>query len=479
LHRLQGWCTVNFVSSIRPGATLHGKFMIEHVLGEGGTGTVYQAFHLRMKTRVAIKVLDRLHAANRVSVGRFEREARAAARMRGAHAVKVYDVDTTDDGIPFMVMDRLYGQELSKALRDASIPVATAVDWTIQICSAIQEAHDLGIIHRDLKPANIFLVEPDEVVKIVDFGISKHSDSAELTAESEVLGTPRYMAPEQLRGEAVCPQTDIWAIGIILYRMLTGRHAFFAPKGAAPFVAATATLVNDPVPIRHRLPDLPVGLAEAVTRCLRKPAPERWPSARKLAEAITPFGSGAITFEEVEPLPNRDASLPLGGIEVPPTAGDVRDSASSIPTALAAPRDGASRPDSESHDGFAEWPAPPRPRFAGRWPWLLGIAGVIGAVAVSAWFALQSSSRGTGSVAGNDEPKSPVSAPSPPSMSSAGSEGPVVQDSKEAAATAPTSSGAPSARPPRTRPAAPPTHRSPSQLPASDEHPAKSTPLYL
>ena len=317
------------VASLRAGDTLREKFLIEAVIGAGGMGTVYQAVHIRMQTRVAIKVLDWDRAARSVNVGRFEREALAAARLRGSYAVRVYDVDTTESGAPFLVMELLRGSELTKMLEQPQ-PRETRIDWTIQICSAIHEAHELGIIHRDLKPSNIFIEQPSNQVKIVDFGISKVRDTVDLTADSEILGTPKYMSPEQLRGEKVGPHSDVWAIGIILYRMLADLHPFLVPPDSAPFVLAAASLTQEPVPILEYCPDLPKDLADAVMKCLQKPIAQRWQSARDLAHHLEPFGSGAVQFEAV---PEQAYSAPLlslppaesaAKISAPPTAVEVK-----------------------------------------------------------------------------------------------------------------------------------------------------------
>jgi serine/threonine-protein kinase len=306
------------VSSLRPGETLRKKFLIEAVIGSGGMGTVYQAVHVRMQKRVAIKVLDGSRATDPANVSRFEREGLAAARLRGPHAVRVYDVDTAESGEPFLVMELLRGRELSKALADQNHPRETLIDWGIQICTAIHEAHDLGIVHRDLKPSNVFVLYNGDRIKIVDFGISKMHDGVDITTDSQVLGTPKYMSPEQLQAMKVGPQSDIWAIGIILYRMLTGAHPFPLPKDAPPFVLAASTLTMEPVPILDLAPDLPGELAEAVMKCLRKPVHERWQSARELARRLEPFGSGRAKFEEVAAEPSASRP-PMGSVPEEPS----------------------------------------------------------------------------------------------------------------------------------------------------------------
>lgn len=302
------------MSSLRPGDVIRGKFLIESEIGSGGMGTVYQAIHVRMKARVAIKVLDKDRAASRVNVSRFEREALAAARLRGSHTVRVYDADVLDSGVPFLVMELLRGRELSQLLRQSALSTEKAVDWTIQICSAMHEAHQLGIVHRDLKPSNIFVLDQDDRIKIVDFGISKLRDGADLTADSEVLGTPKYMSPEQLRGDKVGPQSDLWSLGLILYRLLANVHPFPTPDGGAPFVAAVTMLTQEPVPIRAYRPDLPAPLLDTVMSCLEKDVAKRMGSARELAAKLAPYGSGSVAFEEIsadayerEPMPSLSA----------------------------------------------------------------------------------------------------------------------------------------------------------------------------
>lgn len=307
------------VSSLQAGDVVRGKFLIESEIGSGGMGTVYQAIHMRMKTRVALKLLDKDRAAQPANVSRFEREAFAVARLRGSYTVRVYDVDVLDSGVPFLVMQLLRGRDLGRVLKQTSPTIQAIADWTIQICSAIYEAHQLGIVHRDLKPSNIFVLDRDNRIKIVDFGISKLRDGVDITADSEVLGTPKYMSPEQLRGEPVGPQSDLWSIGIILYQMLAHTHPFPTSERGAPFVAAAATLTQQPVPLQAYRPDLPEALCAAVMGCLEKSLDRRCPTARELASKLAPFASGSVVFEEIpagdyerEPMPSLSAfSTPL------------------------------------------------------------------------------------------------------------------------------------------------------------------------
>jgi serine/threonine protein kinase len=222
--------------SVITGAMLAGKYRIEHVLGEGGMGVVVAATNEALRQRVAIKLLRSGALANAKALGRFEREARAAASLRSNHVARVLDVGKLEDGRPYMVMEYLEGQDLGDVIdRVGEMPVHEAVDYVLQACEAIAEAHAAGIIHRDLKPKNLFLsrtVDGRPLVKVLDFGISKMEDAAEdmsLTRTTEIIGSPSYMSPEQLRAsKGVDVRTDIWALGVILFELLTKKLPFQA-----------------------------------------------------------------------------------------------------------------------------------------------------------------------------------------------------------------------------------------------------------
>ncbi|MDF2696371.1 MAG: Serine/threonine-protein kinase pkn3, partial [Labilithrix sp.] len=212
----------------QPGDLVAGKYAVVRVLGEGGMGIVYEATHQRLRQRVALKMLLPSMLEHEVIVSRFEREARAAAQLRGRHCAKVKDVDVTSDGLPYMVMDFLEGHDLQVEIeRRGRLPIGEAVDYVLQACAAMVEAHQLGIIHRDLKPSNLFLeLDPDSggeswIVKVLDFGISKvaaNEGDAKLTEVDAIMGTALYMSPEQVKAShSVDARSDIWALGVILY----------------------------------------------------------------------------------------------------------------------------------------------------------------------------------------------------------------------------------------------------------------------
>ncbi len=274
-----------------PGTVLSGKYKLVRVIGEGGMGVVYEGEHIRIGQRVAIKMLLAETPDQTDLVARFEREARASARLKSRHSARVTDVDQTPDGLTYMVMELLHGCDLGVVLDERTkLPVPEALDYVLQACAAIIEAHDLGIVHRDLKPANLFLSNgPDgTVVKLLDFGISKLTDEAsKLTSAESIMGTPLYMSPEQIRSARdVDARTDIWSIGILLYELLSGDAPF---SGTTTQVAAA--IVTDEIPATLVGHGVPPELQAVVLRALTKDRNLRIQTARELAVALLPFVS--------------------------------------------------------------------------------------------------------------------------------------------------------------------------------------------
>jgi serine/threonine-protein kinase len=245
-------------------------------------------------------------------VYRFEREARAAAKIKNEHSVKVYDVGTLDDGTPYMVMEYLEGEDVETLLRRRrSLPIDQAIDVALQACEVLSEAHTLGIVHRDLKPANLFCVRrPDgrRSLKVLDFGISKMM-AENLTAVHGIMGSPAYMSPEQIRSaQSVDERADIWAMGIVLYEMLTG----LTPFNARTLPAILTNIATQPMPSvrRYRL-DVPARLDAVIQRCLEKDPADRYASAAELAEALAPFQRHASPERTSAPPPSSKSSLPV------------------------------------------------------------------------------------------------------------------------------------------------------------------------
>src|SRR5262245_18034417 len=216
---------------VQPGDMLAGKYRVERVLGAGGMGVVVSAMHIDLEERRAIKLMHSADLANAQTVERFLREARAAARLRSDHVAKVHDVGRLETGAPYIVMELLVGEDLSHLLKARGpLPIEEAVLYILQACDAIGEAHAAGIVHRDLKPANLVLSRRPNgapCVKVLDFGISKRTAPAgsamlqsEITGTAEVIGSPHYMSPEQMRSTRnVDNRTDIWSLGVILYKL--------------------------------------------------------------------------------------------------------------------------------------------------------------------------------------------------------------------------------------------------------------------
>ena len=281
-------------SPVLEGDVLAGKYKVSRVLGVGGMGVVVEGLHLELDKRVAIKFLRADALADSEAVQRFTREARAAVRLKSEHVARVLDVGRLESGSPFMVMELLEGEDLGDMLDRNELPeISSAIDYVLQACEAIAEAHSLGIIHRDLKPRNLFLsrrVDGRPMIKVLDFGISKlvsTDESFSLTRTTDVMGSPSYMSPEQLRSARnVDARTDIWALGVILYELLTGK---------LPFAAETVTelvlkIVQDTPPsICAACADVPADLEAAVMRALEKNVEKRYANIGELAHALEPF----------------------------------------------------------------------------------------------------------------------------------------------------------------------------------------------
>jgi serine/threonine-protein kinase len=280
---------------VKPGDVLSNKFRVERVLGIGGMGVVVAATHLQLGQLVALKFMLRAAMQYPDNVARFEREARAAVRLRSDHVAKVTDVGRLDDGAPYMVMEFLEGEDVDRYLRRTGpLPIQTAVDFVLQASEAIAEAHALGIVHRDLKPKNLFLTQRlngEPLVKVLDFGVSKlvGAEELSLTQTTQVLGSPSYMSPEQLRASRdVDQRTDIWALGAILYELLTNS----VPFPANTLTQLTAMVISEPPrPIETLRHDIPPGLRNAIFRCLEKPVDVRFQSVADFAAALAPFAS--------------------------------------------------------------------------------------------------------------------------------------------------------------------------------------------
>jgi serine/threonine protein kinase len=282
-------------TSVRVGDVLAGKYRVDGVLGAGGMGVVVAAHHLQLDERVALKFLLPDALANEEAVMRFEQEARAAVKITSEHVARVIDVGALESGAPYIVMELLEGSDLSAWIREkGGLPVEQAVEFVLQACEAIAEAHSLGIVHRDLKPANLFVVrrrDGIDSVKVLDFGISKvrknEINDMSGTKTSVIMGSPFYMSPEQMRASKdVDPQSDIWALGVILYELLAGH----TPFAAETYAETCVRVMTEPaVSLREVRPDVPAALAAAVHKCLEKDRLNRHADVAELAMSLREF----------------------------------------------------------------------------------------------------------------------------------------------------------------------------------------------
>ncbi len=275
------------LSSFFKGETLGDKYLVGSVIGHGGMAVVVEARHVLLDEPVAIKILRDELVDQTELIERFLREARASAKIKNEHVVRVTDVARTDDGTPYMVMEHLEGEDLSKALsRTGPLPLRDAIEYVLQVCEGLAEAHAIGIYHRDLKPGNLFLTRRRNgvpVVKILDFGISKYVRE-DMTHSSESFGTPSYMSPEQIQSaKHVDGRTDIWALGCVLYKLLTGVTPF---RSEGDTHVTHFILTAPALPPSTLRPDIPLSLDKAVMGCLEKHVEKRFSSVVELMAAL-------------------------------------------------------------------------------------------------------------------------------------------------------------------------------------------------
>jgi tRNA A-37 threonylcarbamoyl transferase component Bud32 len=349
------------------GRVLDDKYRLDERLGEGGMGTVYRATHLLIDRPVAVKVLNQRFVEDEAAQTRFRREARAAGRLQHQNVAAVTDFGQTADGLVYIVMELLEGQSLRDVLAlEAPLDIARAVSLMLQVAAAVAAAHEAGIIHRDLKPGNIYIAQrrnSPPVVKVLDFGIAKlAADAVEdhethaLTQTGVMIGTPRYMSPEQCDGAKLTPAADVYSLGIILYELLTGTTPF---TGTSPLAVAVQHSSKQPQRPRELRATIPVALEELVLRALAKDPAERpadagefrrelymtaqqhglehaagfsAPTANLLREAGTQTPSGRLVLDIERLRAGRAAAYPRDTTVLADTAGNAH-----VPTAEIAP----------------------------------------------------------------------------------------------------------------------------------------------
>ena len=280
---------------VSAGEIVAEKYRVERMLGSGGMGYVVAARHLSLDQLVAIKFLTKGALEDAEATARFKREARAASRLKNEHVTKVFDVGVHANDEPFIVMEYLDGSDLGAiAKQRGALAVSEAAEYVLQACEALAEAHSLGIIHRDVKPGNLFLTRTASgwpLVKVLDFGVSKTLVNAEaqgdVTKTAAMLGSPKYMSPEQMNdARSVDGRADVWSLGVVLYRLVTGQQPF---AGDTIGRLCMAVLAHDPPPVTAHRPDAPPAFAAVVARCLEKDRTRRFANVAELAAGLGPF----------------------------------------------------------------------------------------------------------------------------------------------------------------------------------------------
>jgi tRNA A-37 threonylcarbamoyl transferase component Bud32 len=339
------------------GRVLGGRYRLDRELARGGMATVWIAEDPLLSRRVAVKLLLPQLAVDEALRLRFRNEAIAAAKLTHPGIVATYDTGD-DDGTAYIVMELVEGTTLRRVIDERGrLPVSEAADIVSQVADALEHAHRQGLVHRDIKPANV-LVQPDGRVKVTDFGIAKAAGGDDLTRTGTVVGTARYLAPEQVNGHKVDGRADVYALGLILYEMLAGSAPF---AGDSDMATAVARLTNAPEPIRTARPEVSRHLEDVVARSLARDPEYRYQSAQAFKDALTPGHDTAPTGPLAPPPAPRPVAAP------PARAGGRAES-----TAVGAPPPAR--------------PAPvATPRRGRRWPWLVLILVLLGAGAAVAY----------------------------------------------------------------------------------------------
>ncbi|HET9934812.1 MAG TPA: serine/threonine-protein kinase [Polyangiaceae bacterium] len=322
---------------------LGGQYEVLEKIGTGGMGSVYKAAQPAEQRQVALKILHPKLAGRKDLTSRFRREARAMMQLSHRNTVKVYNYgELEEDGSLYIVMELLEGRNLNQVVRrEGPLPPERAIPILIQVCGALQEAHNLGIVHRDLKPENIFLCKHDGPIdfpKVLDFGLAKVTErqmqpgSIILTQEGMVFGTPEFMSPEQAQGRTLDARSDIYSLAVILYELLTGKLPFSA---RTPMEYIQKHVTDAVIPFAERAPDraFPRGLEEVIVKALAKRPEDRYQTAEAFAEALRPFGGPAAAAIPRDPVgkapPSARApgSVPVVGSTVPAVSGSASASA--------------------------------------------------------------------------------------------------------------------------------------------------------
>ncbi|WP_426749579.1 serine/threonine-protein kinase [Myxococcus sp. Y35] len=297
------------VRGLVPGQAVAGRYRVERWLGAGGSSAVYEATDLRQDTRVALKVLAVPHA-DAALVARFRQEVEHARALEHVNILRVFDVGV-DGERHFLTVELLDGVDLRQRLLERRPTLAEALRWLTHATVALEHAHGRGVLHRDVKPANLFITRAG-VLKLMDFGLAKSTHVMGTTAQGAVLGTPEYMAPEQVMGSpAVSPATDLYALGVVAYELFTGQLPF---RHADPVPLMFLHVQERPVPPRTLRPNLPEPIERVVLKLLEKRPEDRYRGAAELRSALAKLWPLALAGAARAPTPGARASVPDGGV---------------------------------------------------------------------------------------------------------------------------------------------------------------------
>jgi serine/threonine protein kinase len=269
------------------GRMIKGRFRVLSKLGEGAMGTLFLAEQVAIQKKVALKILNSRYGNDEEFIKRFHREARLAAGLNHRNIVTVLDFDTMEDGSFFIAMEYIDGMTLGELIkREGALPISQAVQFGIQLAEGLSAAHQAGVIHRDIKPDNLMVVADGQLLKIMDFGIARSVESeagTRLTRLDAIMGTPDYMAPEQVNGVDANAQSDLYACGVVLYEMLTGKLPFKAPTPGATLVKQVSEI---PVAVRKLRKEIPSAVERVIMQALEKKPENRQKNAAELADAL-------------------------------------------------------------------------------------------------------------------------------------------------------------------------------------------------